>query len=391
MQATGHSHQMSDDAGLDCATVAAIVYATSIAIIMLNVAPAAEPYLRQVVHLSSGEVGAVFSVELAAMGLASIPAYLWLGKVDASRVARCAYAAFILGNVLSSIHLASFALYSATRAVTGFGAGTLMVLGMSMAARTHNPDRLYALITFGQLASGAVMLWLLSGLARDGRWLHDLFHASAWLGVLGFMAAGPLSRAGNREYPAAHTRPPARSTAWTATLLVIAFAMVFNLVVGGLWSFVAEYAGAGTTPARVALVLAWATAAGLAGAASAFLIGNPWTRRRLLIAGYLGILLGSGLLQFARGPVGFAAGCVVLSLAWNFCVPSVFAAVAGQDPTGRLMSAANLAFAFGLALGPLLAGVVIESLGLDALFPSALAGLALGAVLTLYVTRAPAA
>ena len=354
---------------------------------MLNVAPAAEPYLRQDAHLSSAQVGTVLFVELAAMGLASLPAYAWLGRVDASRVARWAYAAFILGNLLSSVHLASFALYAAARALTGIGAGTLMVLGMSMAARTRNPDRMYALITFVQLASGALMLWLLSALASDGRGLHDLFHASAGLGALGFIAAGLFSRAGDRENAAPRTRTPARSTAWRTTLLAIAFAMAFNLVVGGLWSFAAEYAGAGTTPARVALVLAWATAAGLAGAAAAYLIGNSWSRRRTLIAGYLGILLGSGLLQFVRGPVGFAAGCGVLSLAWNFCVPYVFAAVAGRDASGRLMSAANLAFAFGLALGPLLAGALIESHGLDALFPCALAVLALGAVLMLRITR----
>ena len=52
-----------------------------------------------------------------------------------------------------------------------------------------------------------------------------------------------------------------------------------------------------------------------------------------------------------------------------------------------MMSAANLAFAFGLALGPLLAGAIIESFGLDALFPCALSGLAVGTVLTLRITR----
>jgi MFS family permease len=166
---------------------------------------------------------------------------------------------------------------------------------------------------------------------------------------------------------------------------------VFNLVVGGLWAFSAEYADAGTTPAHVALVTAWATAAGLVGAAAAFLIGSAWTRRRLLIAGYGGIVLGAGLLQFVRGPAGFAAGCGVFSLAWNFCVPYVFAAVADREPGGRLMPAASLAFAFGLALGPLLAGEVIALLGLGALFPCALAGLALGTVLTLRMTRVSSA
>lgn len=387
MQPISDPHDTSRVEGLDGATVISIVYATSIAIVMLNLAPTVEAYLRQDAHLSSGQVGAVFFIELAAMGLASFPAYAWLGRIDSVQVARCAYAVFMLGSVLSSFHLASFAHYAAARAITGAGSGTLMVLGMSTAARARNPDRMYALITFAQLGSGAVLLYLFSALAGGGRGLKDVFIASACLGALGLFAAGSLARSDRRE-----SRPPRaaalpRSIGWRTTLLAIVFAMAFNLVVGGMWTFVAEYAAAGTTPAQVALVLTGATAAGLVGAASAFVIGDRWPRRRLLIAGYLGILLGSGLLEFARGPVGFTAGCSVLSLAWNFTVPYVFAAVAGQDRTGRLMSAANLAFAFGLALGPLFAGGVIESLGLDALFPCALAFLALGAVLAVRITR----
>jgi hypothetical protein len=201
------------------------------------------------------------------------------------------------------------------------------------------------------------------------------------------VAAGRLPRARTPESAQTHTGSLVGSALWRMTLLAVAFAMVFNVVVGGLWSFAAEYAGAGAAPAQVARVMAWATAAGLAGAASAFLIGSSRPRRHMLVLGYSGILLGAGLLQFARGPAGFAAGCGVLSLAWNFCVPYVFAAVAGQDPTGKLMPAANLAFALGLALGPLLAGAVIETSGIDALFPCALAALALGTVLTLRITR----
>ena len=373
--------------GLDGATAMSIVYATSIAIIMLNLAPAVEVSLRQEAHLSSGQVGAVFFIELAAMGLASFPAYGWLGRIDSAWVARCAYTVFILGSVLSSVHLASFTHYAVARAITGAGSGTLMVLGMSTAARAQNPDRMYALITFVQLASGAVMLYLFSALAGDGRWLKDLFTACAWLGALGLFAAGSLSRSGGCDSrPQREVKQP-RSLGWKTTALAILFAMAFNLVVGGIWTFVAEYAEADTTPKQLALVVTCATASGLVGAGWAFLIGGRWPRRHLLIAGYLGILLGSGLLQFARGRVGFAAGCSVLSLAWNFTLPYVFAAVAGQDRTGRLMPAANLAFAFGLALGPLFAGGVIESMGLDALFPCALSFLALGVVLALRITR----
>jgi predicted MFS family arabinose efflux permease len=159
------------------------------------------------------------------------------------------------------------------------------------------------------------------------------------------------------------------------------------LVVGAVWPFAVAYA-ADTAPVHLAQILAGATVAGLVGAALAFLVGNRLPHRPLLVAGYLGILLGTGLLHGARNPIGFAAGCCVLSLAWNFSVPYVFAAVAGRDKTGGLMGVASLAFAAGLALGPPLAGMVLDSLGLEALFPGVLAGVALGMVLTLRMTRA---
>ncbi len=387
MQASDWPHTTTDPADLGGAGVACIVLATSLAVVMLNVAPAAESHLRQWAHWSSGQVGVVFFVELAAMGLASTLAYAWLGRAHTPQVARFAYAVFILGSLISSGRSGSFGPYVAARAFTGAGAGTLMVLGMSLAARANSPVRLYAVITLAQLASGAALLALLSALDGGGRGLDSVFHISAGLGVLGFVAAGRLPRARTPESAQTHTGSLVGSALWRMTLLAVAFAMVFNVVVGGLWSFAAEYAGAGAAPAQVARVMAWATAAGLAGAASAFLIGSSRPRRHMLVLGYSGILLGAGLLQFARGPAGFAAGCGVLSLAWNFCVPYVFAAVAGQDPTGKLMPAANLAFALGLALGPLLAGAVIETSGIDALFPCALAALALGTVLTLRITR----
>jgi predicted MFS family arabinose efflux permease len=72
-------------------------------------------------------------------------------------------------------------------------------------------------------------------------------------------------------------------------------------------------------------------------------------------------------------------------------VPFVFAAIAvkgaAHDASGRVMAAANLAFAFGLAIGPMVAGEIIDAQGLNSLFPCALAGLASVAALTWRVAR----
>jgi len=381
----------AEPAGLGKAAVTAILYATSLAVVALNVAPAMELQLRQEAELSVGQIGAIYFFELAAMGLATLPAYWWIARIDETRVAQWAYAVFIAGSLLSSWHVKSFVLLSIARAVTGAGAGSLMVLGMTAGARALDQNRIFALITLAQLASGAILLALLPSVMSAGRGLRGMFWLSAGLGVLGMLTARPFTDAAHRGAPAARTRRTVSATELAAIALAIAFAWVFNIVVGGLWAFAGEYgAGAGLQQERIAQVLTGGTVIGMAGAASAFIIGDRLSRRTLLLAGYLLIMLGAGILQLAPGDAGFAIGCCVLSFGWNFCVPYIFAAVASRDATGRSISSMNLAFAFGLAAGPLLAGAIIESAGLEALAPCALFGLALGTALMLRFTRQPA-
>ncbi|MEO8060661.1 MAG: MFS transporter [Burkholderiales bacterium] len=372
------------------AQAVAVVYATSLAIVMLNVGPALEVQLRHEAGLSVGRIGVLYFVELAAMGLATLPAYAWLGRVDEARVAQCAYAVFVLGSVLSALVLNSFFLLVAARGATGMAAGTLMVLGMTAGARAHNPNRMYATITFGQLASGAIILYWLPSLSVGGSGVRGVFCLGALLGAFGLLLTRPFAATGYRGALPADRRFLLTRVELRAMVFAVAFAMVFNMVVGGLWAFIGEYAsGAGASDARIAQVLTYGTLVGMAGAAAAFAVGDRVARRALLLNGYAAIALGSGILHVVRGDSGFAAGCYVLSFGWNFSVPFVFAAVAAHDSTGRAVSSMNLAFAFGLGLGPLLAGAVIQSAGLDALGPFLLGGLGLGTLLMFHITRRP--
>lgn len=374
--------------GLDACSVATIVYAASLAVVMLNIAPAAELQLRQEAGLSVGQIGALYFVELAAMGLATLPAYAWLGKVDAMQVARAACAFFAVGNALSAWLMNSYPSLVAARGLTGIGAGTLMVLAMTTGALARDPNRMYATITFGQLASGAAVLYALPALSADGRGLRGVFYLCALLGVLGLLWTRPFAALGNRvAVPRQRWLAMPRSEL-RSTMLAITFAMVFNTVIGGLWAFAGEYTtDAGMSPPRIAQVLTYSTLVGLAGAAMAFGIGGRLAHRSLLSIGFLAIVVGSSLLHLVRGDAGFAAGCYVLSFGWNFSVPFIFASVAARDTSGRAVPSMNLAFAFGLAIGPLLAGIVVEFAGLGALVPGMLVGLALGTALMFRVTR----
>jgi MFS family permease len=370
--------------GLGSGQLAALLYASSLAIVTLNVAPAAEAHLRQDAHLSVAQIGAVYFVELALMGLATLPSYWWLGRIGSARVAQVAYAGFIAGSLLSATTLGSFAPYVFARALTGAAAGTLMILGMTAGARAARAHRVYALVVFAQLASGVLLLAALPALADHGRGLRGLYYLCALLGLAGLLFARSHAPLG-RPAPSAPTGTTAsRQAAIRSAMPVIALALLFNVVIGGLWAFAAEYAVAlSMNPTQTDEILTAATATGLVGAALAYALGERWAGRPVLLAGLSCILVGAALLHRSEDAAQFAAGCHALSFGWNFSLPCLLAMAAGRDRGGRALSSMNLAFAFGWAIGPLAAGTLIAARGLGALFAFVCTGMLVSGVLAL--------
>ena len=397
--------------GLSLAQAVAVVYASALALVMLNAAPALEDDLRHVAHWSAAQVGALYFIELGMMALATFPAYAWRGRVSPVRVAQVGYALFTAGSLLSMVPAIGWGSYAAARALCGGGSGSLMILALSCAARARQPQRLFALITLAQLGSGAVVLALLPALSDGGRGLLGFFWLCVGLGLVGLLGARGLGSTVVGVTPAMATTPPAAAAAPAAlptaatrarspalAWRLIGFVLAFNMVVGGIWAFVGEYAArTGLAPADLQRLLAQATLTGLAGAGLAYWLDRGPNRgtdrvqasglgRHVAAASMVrlalcGVALGAVLLHLAQAPGLLALGCHVFSLGWNFGVPHILAAVAGQDPDGGTMPSVNLAFASGLAVGPLAAGALIGAWGPGGLLLPALLCLAFGAVL----------
>src|SRR5262249_10008421 len=116
------------------ATLVALVVFAAITPLLLLVAPAVAAQLAAPLRPSASQIGTYFFVELGAFSFATVPSYLWLGRVDARRVAACAIALFGAGNLLTALWMPGFAALLALRAVTALGGGSLMVLCMTSAA-----------------------------------------------------------------------------------------------------------------------------------------------------------------------------------------------------------------------------------------------------------------
>ncbi|MGU7814865.1 MFS transporter [Burkholderia sp. AW49-1] len=356
-------------------TLVALVVFAAITPLLLLVAPAVAGQLATQFGLSASQIGTYFFVELGAFSLATVPSYLWLGRVDARRVAACAIALFGAGNLLTALWMPGFVALLALRAVTALGGGSLMVLCMTSAATSENSDRVYGLWVVGQLVAGAVGLFMLPHVfAAFG--LRALYVALAALALL----AAPLSRGfpatlGARTASARAARGAATDTSRLFVALAIGAVLSFYLAIGSVWTFASRAAAeAGLDPQSTGNVLAIASVMGIAGAALASCAGGRLARRTMLAAGYA--LLAASLVALAALPhaSGYGAAIFAFKFAWTFVLPFILATVAQIDTSGRLVATLNFVIGAGLAAGPLLAGLLLDAGGtMHALFAAATA------------------
>ncbi|MDN7633296.1 MFS transporter [Burkholderia cepacia] len=356
-------------------TLVALVVFAAITPLLLLVAPAVAGQLATQLGLSASQIGTYFFVELGAFSLATVPSYVWLGRIDARRVAAFAIALFGAGNLLTALWMPGFVALLALRAVTALGGGSLMVLCMTSAATSENSDRVYGLWVVGQLIAGAIGLFVLPHVfAAFG--LRALYVALAGLALL----AAPLSRGfpsslGARTAPAQHARGAAARTPQGLIVLAIGAVLTFYLAIGSVWTFASRAAAeAGLDPQSTGNVLAIASVMGIAGAALASCAGGRLARRAMLTAGYA--LLAASLVALAvmRQAGGYSAAIFAFKFAWTFVLPFILATVAQIDTSGRLVATLNFVIGAGLAAGPLLAGLMLDAGGtMHALFTIATA------------------
>ncbi|MPV67054.1 MFS transporter [Burkholderia sp. BE17] len=356
-------------------TLVALVVFAAITPLLLLVAPAVAGQLATQLGLSASQIGSYFFVELGAFSLATVPSYLWLGRVDARRVAALAIALFGAGNLLTALWMPGFAALLALRAITALGGGSLMVLCMTSAATSSNSDRVYGLWVVGQLIAGAIGLFVLPHVfVAFG--LRALYIALAALALL----AAPLSRGfpsllGTRTTPVQTARGAATHTPRSFVVLATGAVLTFYLAIGSVWTFASRAAAeSGLDPQSTGNVLAIASVMGIAGAALASCAGGRLARRAMLAAGYA--LLSASLVALAamRYAGGYSSAIFAFKFAWTFVLPFILATVAQIDTSGRLVATLNFVIGAGLAAGPLLAGLMLDAGGtMRALFAAATA------------------
>lgn len=331
---------------------------------VLLIAPVVAAKISTQFDLSATEVGVLFSCELGAFSLSALPAYLWASRFNLRLVTYCCTAVVVAGNIVSALAPTYPALLVA-RIVTSIAAGSITVIILLVCGRTTNPGRAFGLFVVAQLATGAVLLAVAPKIF-DGSKVGAVYWTLAALTALGFTVTGRidgdlLRRANRHGDNRSRTEPGRGSGATVRVVLGMSAVLLFYLALSSVWTFVGQLAiDAGLAPGTTSLVLSVATVAGVLSALGATVIGETPHRSTFLVSGYAALTVSIGLLVDAPAPVRFTVAAVVFKFAWTFVLPYLLSSLSSLSESPHVMTTINIMVGAGFAVGPTLAGTIID-------------------------------
>jgi predicted MFS family arabinose efflux permease len=328
---------------------------------VLLIAPVIAGKLVEQFGLTPVQVGTLFSLELGAFSLATVPAYLWLRRMNL-RTASYLFAAIVIaGNVVSGF-MDDFGLLVAARVVTSLAAGSITVIILTLSGKTGNPSRAFGIFVVFQLAMGALILAVFPALfASTG--VAAIYWTLAGLAGLCLLVVNRIDGEVLRKSTAVAASDTKRVPVFRAAAGMAAV-LLFYVALSGVWSFIAQIsAGSGIDLSATSLILSLATVAGIPSALVATTLGDSPRRRLYLLAGYIGMAMSIALLIGTPALVRFAFAAVIFKFAWTFILPYLLSTLSDLSNGGHLMNTTNLMIGGGFSIGPIVSGALIQSGG----------------------------
>lgn len=338
------------------AVVFAIFVYSAIAPFILMAAPVVAQQLATEWQLRPSQVGLFFFFELGTMSLSTIPAYYWIRKIPFRRAIVFFASLFIIGNILS-IFATSFELLLMLRIISAWGGGSIMIITLTTSTLTPHPAKTYGLWNLGQVLIGALSLYFLPKLFP----IFGLKISFMIAPLLMFFALALYKYFPDQVIDKEKIIGKVKSKQSQRILSVLATLTIY-VGISGIWTFMSSVG----IDAKIDIdfmnsVFALSTLIGIVGCFLPALIGHAFKRSYFLMIGYLLFAISIVLLYLQINAASFAIALLLFKFSWMFSIPFVLATVASLDDDGRLMNTVNLVIGGGLAVGPLIAGRVIEN------------------------------
>jgi hypothetical protein len=311
---------------------------------------------------SASSAATIVALELAGMMVGAAMAARAGTRIGFARAARFGLLVFIgfdLASVVIPPAPIAFAWLFPARAIAGWGEGVAIASMAAMAASLASAERYFAISVACNLAVGALLLRIFPLSTAHG--VGGMFALLALTAVPALLLA--------RALPATATATrSARAPLSGGVLLACAGTLLFFAAISAVWSIVTVAAArAGLTFADSSQVLAIATVAGIVTGLSVSWLGARIPRRLALGVGTTMLASVMAIFAVGIGAAVFLPVTLALMVSYVFTLPFYFGTIAALDRSGRVMAVAIALQFAGLAAGPALAAMILES-GLSRVF-----------------------
>jgi predicted MFS family arabinose efflux permease len=331
-------------------TVAFIVLLGAFGAAILLEAPVLVGAIVTQLGFSEAQAGYVMSADLGGMGLGSVLALWWVGKINWRKVARVAMIAVAIGNFIT-ILVDSFELLLLLRLVTGTFAGTCMVICIVTIHLMKDPDRGFGFLIMGNLLYQTIAIVLLSRILPV-LGLGFAYGTIALAMLIFSFFVHYLPEYGKHDINKTKNTPTEYRRLFWAMLGLISM-LSYYIGVTGVWAYIERLGdGAGLSGAMIGNALAISSLLGLLGAGLATILTAKYGRFLPVLTGHILTIVSISILTTSITYSTYIIAACIFNFAWNFVLPYMLACIASVDATGRLVASTNGFVGIGLALGP---------------------------------------
>lgn len=333
------------------------------------------------------DAGFLLSIELCTISLVCMGASVFVGRLPKRTLALCGAAIAVLGNVVS-LQGHDFGSLVIARAIAGTGYGLATAAGNAVVASAVEPAPLY---------DKKMMLFALTQLLVD----IVVPSVTQYLGPRGFFGFMILTnllliplilrlpQGVHKIEMVVDERSGSQKRGWkVATVLILSLAVIFAVRESAYWGFLERFgAAASVSAAMVGLVVGIGTVPSVIAPRLATILRARFGE---IVPTVLGVFL-EGVVLYLLSATGSKVLFLILLLVWPvfycYTVPLLMGVAARLDNQGRIIAMAAGALQIAFAIGPALAGAIVQKAGLHALGPFAIGSTVLLMVLTMYLPR----
>jgi len=336
------------------------------------------PEVMEGLRLSFAAAGFLGTAFALTRFLVDLPAGILADRLGAAWLLHGAAGLLLAGSALAAL-AGSFEVMAVARGLTGFGSGLaniISVLYLMRRGTVAHRIRRANLYELAVIAGMAVSADAAGAVATVWGWRTSFAMAAGLLGgvwLVGAFGVLPNVRGMLAEAPAAQVSAtpsnPIGSRSAILAIFVAGFAQAFAWG-GGIATLLPLYGGSALafSPAVIgrAMAVAFWVEVGLL-----YPVGwaaDAWGKSRVMIPGFLAMLLGTLLVPWATGPVTYGAAFVILAAGMSvwMMVPALMAEHLAGGFGGRAAGLYRLVTDFGFIIAPATVGSLVDGFGFGA-------------------------